>query len=268
MATAPRTRRRSRPQRRGVIESRRDDRGVTRYYRLYEFLLAALREGTIAAGNPLPSEPELCIQHGLSRTTVRRALDRLEGEGLIVRRRGSGTYARAQRAVPRLCLQLHALPRTIAALEAQSTATTRRFTPATVPAALRAVAPGIGPTACLIERLRRSHGEPLSLTAFYLSESTGQRIRRPLPERAAALTVLDRLGVPAAGIRCWVSAVAADVDAARALEVPLGSPLIRLRAVLTDDAGGLCAVLESLCRSDRLRVTLLEGPAAQAQSGN
>jgi GntR family transcriptional regulator len=267
MATTPRTRRRPRPARNGGIESRREDRGVTRYYRLYELLLAALRDGTIAAGTLLPSEPELCTQHGLSRTTVRRALDRLEGEGLIVRRRGSGTYARAQRAVPRLCLELHALPRTVAALEAQSTATTRRLTPAPVPAALRAVAADIGPTACLIERLRRSHGEPLALTALYLPEPTGQRIRRPLPERATALTVLDRLGAPATGIRCWVGAVAADVDAARALEVPLGSPLIRLRAVLTDDAGSPCAVLESLCRSDRLRLTMLERSEAEADPG-
>ena len=55
-----------------------------------------------------------------------------------------------------------------------------------------------------------------------------------------------------------VAAIAADADAARALEVPLGSPLLRVRAALTDDAGRVRAVLESLCRSDRLQLKMLE----------
>ncbi|HVS76139.1 MAG TPA: GntR family transcriptional regulator, partial [Steroidobacteraceae bacterium] len=197
---------------------------------------------------------------GLSRTTVRRALDRLESEGLIVRRRGSGTYARAQRTIPRLCFELHAIRRTLAAFESHTSAKTLRFRPAPVPAALRAIAAEIGPTAYLLERLRRSHGVPLSLTAVYLPQVVGQRLRRPIPARASAMTVLDHLQAPT--VRCRVSAVPADADAARALEVPMGSPLLRVRAILADDAGRLRAVLESHCRSDRLQLTLLEGGAA------
>jgi len=240
------------------LTSRRIDKGVARYYRLYELLSAALQDGTIPPGSALPSEPELCVQHGLSRTTVRRALGRLEREGRIVRRRGSGTYARAQRAVPRICLELHALSETLAALESRTTATTLRFGAAPVPGALRAMAAEIGATAYLLERLRSSQGEPLSLTTAYLPESIGRRLRRRIPARVSVMTVLDRLGPPTATVNCSVAAVAADVDAARALEVPLGSPLLRLRAVLTDDAGELRALLESLCRSDRLRLKLLE----------
>jgi GntR family transcriptional regulator len=221
-------------------------------------LSAALQDGTIAPGSALPSEPELCAQHGISRTTVRRALDRLEREGRIVRRRGSGTYARPQRAVPRFCCELHALPETLAALESRTTATTLRFTPAPVPAALRAIATEIGATAYLLERLRRSRGEPLSLTSFYLSEPIGHRFRRSIPSRASVIAMLGRLMPPVAAVSCSVGAVAADADAARALEVPLGSPLLRVRAVLTDDTGGLQAVLESLCRSDRLQLKMLE----------
>lgn len=237
---------------------RRFDKGVARYYRLYELLLAALQDGTIPPETALPSEPELCVRHGISRTTVRRALDRLEREGRIVRRRGSGTYARALRAEPRLRFELHALPETLAALESRTTATTLRFNPAPVPAALRALAAEIGSTAYLLERLRSSQGEPLSLTATYLPESIGRRLHRPIPGRASVLTMLARLGPATAAVRCSVGAVPADADAARALTVPLGFPLLRLRAVLTDDAGGLRAVLESLCRSDRMQVRVFE----------
>lgn len=42
-------------------------------------------------GAPFPTEAELCRTYGVSRFTVREALRRLEQEGLIARRRGSGT---------------------------------------------------------------------------------------------------------------------------------------------------------------------------------
>jgi len=252
---------RTRPPRTGdaALTSRRRNQGVARYYRLYELLSAALQDGTIAPESALPSEPELCARHEISRTTVRRALDRLEHEGRIVRRRGSGTYARIQRAVPRFCLELHAFPETMAALEARTTATTLRFGPATVPEALRAIATGIGPAAYLIERLRCNEDEPLSLTAAYLPQPIARRLRSRIPSRASVMTMIDRLGPPMTAVNCSVGAIAADAAAARALQVPLGSPLLRVRAVLAGDGGESRAVLESLCRSDRLQLKMLEG---------
>jgi DNA-binding GntR family transcriptional regulator len=70
--------------------------------------------------------------------------------------------------------------------------------------------------------------------------------------------MLDRLETPAAAVRYSIGAVPADADAARKLRMPLGSALIRVRAVLTGDAGQLLAVSESLCRSDRLQLKVLE----------
>ncbi|MGH8328103.1 MAG: GntR family transcriptional regulator [Steroidobacteraceae bacterium] len=249
---------RSAPARDAALTSRRIDKGVARYYRLYELLSAALKDGTIASGSALPSEPELCARHGISRTTVRRALDRLEREGRIVRRRGSGTYARAQRAVSRLCFELHALPETLAALDSRTTTTTLRANSAPVPAALRAMAAGLGSTAYLLQRLRRRQGEPLSLTTAYLPETMGHRLRQRNRSGKSVTAMLQHLGQSTTAVKYSVGAIPADADAARALDVPLGSPLLRVRSVLTDGTGGLRAVLESLCRSDRLRFKMLE----------
>lgn len=256
MASTHRSRRsRSSPTRDTELTSRRVDSGVARYYRLYELLSAALQDGTIPPETALPSEPQLCARHGISRTTVRRALDRLEREGRIARRRGSGTYARPQRARPRLCVELHALSEV---QESPTVTTTLRFDMAPVPQALRAIAAEIGSTAYLLERLLSGQGEPLSLTAAYLPEAIGRRLQRPVRSRASLMTMLARLGEPAATVRYSVGAVPADADAAHALRVPLGSALVRVRAVLTGDSGELRAVLESLCRSDRLQLKVSE----------
>ena len=259
MASKSRSRRvRPSPTKETKLASRRLDKGVARYYRLYELLSAALQDGTIAPQSALPSEPELCAQHGLSRTTVRRALERLEREGRIIRRRGSGTYARPQPAGSRLCFELSALPKSLATLASCSTTTILRFNPAPVPAALRALAADIGSTAYLLERLRCSQGEPLALTSTYVPEAIGHSIRRPIPSRPSVMMMLDRLGPPTTAVSCSVGAIPADAAASRVLEVPLGSPLLRVRAVLTDDARRLRAVLESLCRSDRLQLRMME----------
>src|SRR5690606_22881793 len=79
--------------------------GVARYHQVYTLLSRALAEGTIAAGSVLPGELELMRQYQVSRNTVRHALARLEREKRVIRRRGSGTFARqvessVQRAGP------------------------------------------------------------------------------------------------------------------------------------------------------------------------
>ena len=51
-----------------------------------------LESGELAPGEKLSSENELCSMFGLSRQTVRHAIGILEEEGLLIRRRGSGTY--------------------------------------------------------------------------------------------------------------------------------------------------------------------------------
>ena len=72
----------------------RRENGLARYYELYLALSNTLRDGTYAAGDVLPERTGSDAGFRLSRSTVRRALHRLQQEKRIVRRHGSGTYAR------------------------------------------------------------------------------------------------------------------------------------------------------------------------------
>lgn len=62
------------------------------YRRLAQELRQKIVAGEIDTGDALPSERDLCQIMGASRVTVRRAMETLIEEGLIVRRQGSGTY--------------------------------------------------------------------------------------------------------------------------------------------------------------------------------
>jgi GntR family transcriptional regulator len=59
-------------------------------------LVQRIDQGKFPAGSRLPSEPDLAAELGVSRATLREALRALEGEGLVRRRRGSGTYVAEQ----------------------------------------------------------------------------------------------------------------------------------------------------------------------------
>lgn len=59
-------------------------------------LRAAILTRKLAPGDKLPSQPELATRYGVARETVKRALDLLRTERLIVSRQGSGVFVRAQ----------------------------------------------------------------------------------------------------------------------------------------------------------------------------
>ena len=50
--------------------------------------------GVYAINEQLPSEKEMCVDYGVSKMTIKRALDILVAEGLVIKRRGSGTFVR------------------------------------------------------------------------------------------------------------------------------------------------------------------------------
>lgn len=65
---------------------------MLKYQELVRTLLDELAQGVYQKGDRLPTTPELCERYGVSNTTVKRAMDELELQGVVARRRGSGVY--------------------------------------------------------------------------------------------------------------------------------------------------------------------------------
>jgi len=75
---------------------------------LAQVLRAAIHSAGMEPGDKIPSEHELVARHGVSRTTANRALAVLAGEGLIARRRGTGSTL----ASPGGISEVHPMPGT------------------------------------------------------------------------------------------------------------------------------------------------------------
>ncbi len=65
---------------------------IPKYFELASRLRAQVEQGQLRPGEQIPSEPRLCETYGLSRGTVRQAIQLLENEGLLVREQGRGTF--------------------------------------------------------------------------------------------------------------------------------------------------------------------------------
>ena len=79
------------------VRLRLDDRPL--YIQAVVALRSLLQHGEYVAGDRLPSEPKLAARLGISRPTLREALQALEEEGAIVRRHGVGTFVAEPRPV-------------------------------------------------------------------------------------------------------------------------------------------------------------------------
>jgi GntR family transcriptional regulator len=71
-----------------------------RYLRLQKLLREAVDAQRLPVGSALPSERDLCEGYGLSRVTIRKAVDGLVEEGLLERRHGAGTFVAGRAAAP------------------------------------------------------------------------------------------------------------------------------------------------------------------------
>lgn len=70
---------------------------VPLYYQLEQHLRSRISADEFAPGAPLPTEDQICKEYKVSRITVRRALDGLQRQGLIERRRGLGSFVLEKR---------------------------------------------------------------------------------------------------------------------------------------------------------------------------
>jgi GntR family transcriptional regulator len=227
--------------------------GVSRYLRLYRVLSQALAEGQFRPGEPLPSEPRLMQVYGISRSTVRRALARLEAEGRIERKRGSGTFARQHK---RQTETFRDFSRVLDGMTGRAAAATSRTIASRhleAPAFLLDGQPGLGATVLLIRRIRYVGREPVALESAYLPEEIGGALtRRQLgADGGGILQVLAAHGHQSASMEREFAALEADPIAAKSLDLAIGEPVFNVRTLARDRRQHVLAYVDCLYRPDR-----------------
>lgn len=68
---------------------------MARYKEIADDIRNQILSGKYNINAQLPLEKEMCVTYNVSRITVKKAVDELVGEGLVIKRRGSGTFVKA-----------------------------------------------------------------------------------------------------------------------------------------------------------------------------
>jgi GntR family transcriptional regulator len=228
--------------------------GTSKTHALYLLLKERIASGALAAGERLPGEPQLAVSHGMSRVTVRRALDGLARDGLIRRRAGSGTYVRGDEAAKPLTGDLTNMLAHLAAMGRETEVRLLAFGYVEPPGAV-AEALGLagGDEVQHAVRVRMMSGQPFSHLTTYVPARIGRMFSEADLSETPMLTLLERAGVTADRAEQTISATLAAPDAAAALGVEIGAPLLSLVRVVRDRDGRGVEYLAALYRPDRHR---------------
>lgn len=199
------------------------------YARIREGLKARILDGTYPPHGRLPSESRLMSEFGVSRITVRQALQDLQNQNLIFSVQGKGSFVSKPKAVQDLT-QLEGLGEAMnpKGYEALSRVTGIRELPASKP--IRAVLELEGGASVMeIRRVRHLNRQPLSLDVSYFPLEIGVRLmREDLATRDVFSLLENELGLELGDADCQIDAIVADEDLSRALAVVVGAPILRV----------------------------------------
>jgi GntR family transcriptional regulator len=209
----------------------------------------AVATGKLGPGDRLPPERELADRLGVSRMTLRHALDSLERRGLVVRRvgRDGGTFV----AEPKL--ELAGLAGLSDQLRAQGRAAGARVLSADERDATPAEAE-LGERVFELVRVRLADGEPVALErGVYSADAFPGLLDEPLEGSLYELMRTRGDEVPVRAIERLEPTVAAPGDA-DALGIEPGSPLLLVEREGYGESGRLLERSRDLFRGDRTRV--------------
>ncbi|SCL72163.1 GntR family transcriptional regulator [Micromonospora peucetia] len=208
---------------------------VPLYFQVAEQLAAAIQRGELAPGDRLDSEMRLADRLGLSRPTVRQAIQQLVDKGLIVRHRGVGTQV--VRGEVRRAVELTSLHDDLLRAGQQPSTSVLELT--TVPCPTE-VAAALGlPAGSEVQHLRRlrfSDGEPLAVMENWLP--TGPvRLSVDALQAGGLYAILRAGGRRIRGAHQRIGARAATTAEARMLGERRGAPLLTMTRTAYDDQG-------------------------------
>lgn len=233
--------------------------------RIYLLLRDRIVSGEIGSGARLPGEPSLAAEHGVSRVTVRRALDTLATEGLIVRKPGSGTFVRGANGLKPITADLANVLVHLIDMGRRTDVRLLAFAYVLPPEAIaKALGLESGERTQRSVRVRLIDGAPFSYLTTHVPERIGLTYSEADLAAAPLLGLLERSGIVASRASQTIGATLAGPDAAQALGLDIGSPLLTLTRVVYDASGGGVEHLHALYRPDRysFRMDLMRTGAA------
>lgn len=208
------------------------------FQRLQTSLAAMIH--SMPSGERLPSEPELAERLGVSRATLREAMRSFEGQGLIRRRQGVGTFVVGPTQVIESGLEvLESIESLAARIELNVTLGDLHVSQlAADPQQSEKLGVDLGTGLIQVRRVILTEQRPVAYLVDLLPDDILTAADLSAGFNGSVLDLLITRGEPPlAGSRTEICAVAATAEIARALEIQRGDVLLMFEADLTTSTG-------------------------------
>ncbi|MDX2934830.1 GntR family transcriptional regulator [Streptomyces ipomoeae] len=235
-----------------------------KYWHLKTVLTEAL-DSEFSVGEILPNERDLAARFGVARATLRQALEQLELEGRLQRRRGVGTTVAPPRVGVEVGGEQHAWPGTIGDAW-QAVDCTEAAPPAAVADMLESLH---GEQVHVVRRSRMSHGQPVAAELLYIPSASVPALSAiDAPSGAAraraVLRELQRLELE--GQDRSVELGSARADDAKELDRLPGAPVLVVTTRFFAQ-GRTAAVSLATYRADTCRLTFGDSGGVEIDHG-
>lgn len=211
-----------------------------KYVWLKKELEGQIKKLHAGGGNCLPTERALCQQYGLSRVTVRRALEELEKEGAIRRIQGKGAFLSREK-IQQPLVHLSSFSEDMRARN--MTAGAKVLALETLPASdlvAENLHVGVGSPVLMLKRLRLANTQPMAIETCYLIDSVGSVIKDVITDNESLYDLLFR--------SCGVKVVSAN----QSIGVGLLQPWERSLLGEEVPAYALCMTRQTMDQTDRV----------------
>ncbi|WP_022834877.1 GntR family transcriptional regulator [Salisaeta longa] len=240
--------------------------GRPRHEQISDWLRARITDETYGVDEQLPSEKALGEMFGVSRVTVRRALQTLEHEGLIYRQQGLGSFVQERRP-PQGLVRLTDFAQDMAQAGLEARSVVKHQAPEPVPAAVARrldVAPDT--TVIRLDRLRLGDEQPIAFDRTWLPPFYAQLLEGHDLARETIYGILEgSYDIPVLRGRYRIGAAHADDEAAAALDVPSGQAVLQIDRCSFTTADKPIYFQTRYYRSDRVAyIVELERTASEA----
>jgi GntR family transcriptional regulator len=228
--------------------------GAPLYRQILDLLRDRVRSGHYPVGSILPGEQELSRLFGVSRITIKRALQDLAAGGYVSRQRGRGTTVTFDAAAPTVKGSFETLADSLKSMglgtEVQLLSVATTSAPADV-AALLELTEGAQVQQAI--RVRQIEGKPFSYLMTWVPGALADRFDASALSRTPLLDLLAGIGHEAVEAEQWITASAAVPEIAAALGISAGAPLLEIRRVMRDASAMPVEVLHGYYRPDRFQ---------------
>lgn len=209
------------------------------YHQLGSILRQQIKDGVHVPDRALPSELQLAGEYGVSRVSVRRALEMLEAEGLILRRHGVGTFVTSRHQEhgcrqPRL--SGHSDCSLVPGIDVEAELVTYRSGVLPPTSVLKHLKLPENATVLKIVCVRRADSRCVMLAEHYAPEAVAGLLPRHVLDGRSVDSILEEAGTRPGRAEQIMTAVPADDVVAAALGIGVSTPLVRFKRTLFSDA--------------------------------